>query len=151
MMAAMSAEMNKAIVRRIHEELNRGNLKIVEELYAPNYVSHVGSQTGGIREYQEYLVSHRVAFPDWHTTIEEILAVDDLVVTRVSERGTHRGEWHHRHVGRIAPTQRTVAANRIIIRRIAGGRVAEAWVSADHLGVLTQVVGTIHVGPSPAR
>ncbi len=146
----MSADEKKAIVRRIHDELNQGNLRIVEELYAPDYVSHVGNQIGGLREYKEYLVSHRKAFPDWQTTIEEILAVEDLVVTRISERGTHLGEWNHRHVGKVAATDRAVSASRIIIRRIANGRVAESWISADHLGLLTQVVGAIQTASGAA-
>src|SRR5438552_2429118 len=86
------AEGNKAIVRRIHDELNKGNLQIVDELYAPGYVSHVGHRTSGLREYKEYLRTHREAFPDWQTSIEDILADGDKVITRIHERGTHRGE-----------------------------------------------------------
>lgn len=135
----MSTEESRTIVRRIHDELNKANLAIVDELYALDYVSHVGGRTGGLREYKEYLYTHRSAFPDWHTTLDEILAEGDLVVVRVTERGTHLGEWHHRHVGRIAATGKPVASTRMIIRRIKNGKVVESWVNADHLGMLQQV------------
>ena len=135
----MSSEDNKAIVRRIHEEINRGNLGIVEELYAVGFVSHVGDRTGGLLEYKEYLTAHRAAFPDWHTTIDDLVAEGDTVVTRVSERGSHKGEWRHYYVGRIAPTHRAVSCTRIIIRRIRNGKVVESWINADHLGMLHQV------------
>ncbi len=37
----MSAETNKAIVRRIAEECyNNGNVALVDELFAANYVNH---------------------------------------------------------------------------------------------------------------
>ena len=37
----MSAEINKAIVRRMAEEVfNKGNLSMIPELVAPNYVYH---------------------------------------------------------------------------------------------------------------
>jgi predicted ester cyclase len=142
----MSSEDNKAIVRRIHDEINRGNLAIVDELYAPDYLSHVGHRTGGLPEYKEYLASHRAAFPDWHTTIEDLMADGDKVVARVSEHGSHKGEWRHRYLGRIAPTHKAVNSTRIIIRRIRNGKVVESWINADHLGMLHQVgaLGGLH-------
>jgi predicted ester cyclase len=84
----MSIADNKAIVRRIHDQLNHGHFEIVDELYAPNYVSHTRDLLG----YKADLASHRTAFPDWHTTIESLLGEGDIVISRVSERGTQRGE-----------------------------------------------------------
>lgn len=132
-------EANKAIVRRIHDELNRNNLQIVDELYSPDYVSHVGNRTSGLKEYKEYLQTHRQAFPDWETSIEEIIAEGDKVVTRISERGTHRGELRHHSMGHHPPTHKPVNSTRTIIRRIDGGKVVESWVHADHLGILNQI------------
>ena len=47
----MSAETNKAIVRRFYEEIDKGNLAILDELVAPDYLNHSprpfpGSSTG---------------------------------------------------------------------------------------------------------
>jgi len=32
-------------------------------------------------------------YPDLHLTVEDQIAEDDLVATRVTMTGTHRGEW----------------------------------------------------------
>lgn len=36
----MSLEENKAIVRRFYDEMNRGNLDIIDELVSPDYQVH---------------------------------------------------------------------------------------------------------------
>jgi len=134
-------EANKAIVRRIHDELNKNNLAIVDKLYSPDYVSHVGKHMGGLREYKEYLHAHRQAFPDWVTSIEDLMAEGDRVIARISEQGTHKGELRHRSMGHLAPTHKMVNSSRVIIRRIKDGRVVESWIHADHLGILHQLKG----------
>jgi predicted ester cyclase len=134
-------EANKAIVRRIHDELNRNNLAIVDELYSPDYVSHVGKRKGGLREYKEYLEAHQQAFPDWTTSIKDLMAEGDRVIARISEQGTHKGELRHRSMGHLAPTHKMVDSSRVIIRRIMHGKVVESWIHADHLGILHQLKG----------
>jgi predicted ester cyclase len=135
----MSQEENKAIVRRIHAELNKGNVAIVDELYSPDYVSHVGNRTSGLGEYKEYLQAHYEAFPDWQTKIDQIFADGDTVVVRVRDRGTHKGHMQHHQMGHRAATQKRVNSTRTIIRRIRDGKVVESWINADHLGILQQV------------
>jgi predicted ester cyclase len=50
------------------------------------------------------------------------------------ERSTHRGEY----LG-VAATGRQVTESGVSIYGIAGGRVAEAWVSSYDLGVMQQL------------
>ena len=88
-------EENKALVRRWWDETNRGNLDVVEELCAPDYVDHnpplpgMGEGSGAVRRANEALWA---AFPDTVHTIEEMIAERDLVVTRLRGRGTFKGE-----------------------------------------------------------
>jgi predicted ester cyclase len=144
----MSIEENKAIVRRIHEELNRGHLKIIEEFYDPAYVSHIGSRTSDLKGYRTYLENHHAAFPDWHTTIEDLFADIDYVIARVRERGTHKAPWKHHSMGRLEATHKVVESSRIIIRRFRNGKVVESWINADHLGMLHQVGAIPNAGAS---
>ena len=69
------------------------------------------------------------AFPDWRWDIEEMLAVDDKVITRYVARGTHRGEY----MG-AAPTGKEVAFTGINISRLEGGKIVESWGNSDQLG-----------------
>jgi predicted ester cyclase len=57
----------------------------------------------------------------------------DRVATRWTLRGTHRGEF-----AGIAPTGKAVSVAGIIIWRVAGGKIREAWGSYDALGLMQQ-------------
>jgi len=133
----MSAEENKAVVRRLVEDVvNRGDLAVVDEIFATNFVN-LSLATGitpdreGIKQYITIL---RSAFPDYHNIIEDLIAEGDRVVARVICRGTHRADF----MG-IAPTGRSVAFSAISIFRFAGGRVVERWNNTDDLGLLQQL------------
>jgi steroid delta-isomerase-like uncharacterized protein len=140
----LSAEENKAVTRRFLEEIfTAGNLALVEELFAPDYVLHdpsVPQEVRGPEGMKQYVAMYRAAYPDTRFTIEDQIAEGDEVVTRWVGRGTHQGEL----MG-IAPTGRVVTVTGIEIDRIAGGKIEETWVSYDALGMMQQ----LGVAPSP--
>ena len=74
------------------------------------------------------------AFPDLHTTIEQVVGEGDIVVVRGTDRGTHRGDF----MG-IAPTGRNVTVPWICIYRVTDGKITEQWISSDGLGMLQQL------------
>jgi predicted ester cyclase len=137
----MSAEGNKAMVRRVIEEgVNKKNPFVFDELISPSFVDHEadGSGPGGPEGEKELLSSVRESFPDWRWDIEDMLAVDDKVITRYVARGTHRGEY----MG-AAPTGKEVAFTGINISRLEGGKIVESWGNSEQLVWLRQ----IGVGP----
>jgi steroid delta-isomerase-like uncharacterized protein len=89
-------EENKAITRRFLEEIFAGgNLELVDELFAPNFVLHdpsVPQEVRGIEAMKQYITMYRTAYPDTHFTIEDQIAEGDRVVTRWTGQGTHQGE-----------------------------------------------------------
>jgi steroid delta-isomerase-like uncharacterized protein len=133
----MSAETNKELVRRVIEEgTNRKNLAVFDELVSTSFVDHeAGSRPGGGPEDEKELLSSVAeAFPDWRWDVEEMLAVDDKVITRYVARGTHRGEF----MG-AAPTGKEVAITGINIARIERGKIVESWGNSDQLGWMRQI------------
>jgi steroid delta-isomerase-like uncharacterized protein len=74
------------------------------------------------------------AFPDAHTTIEEMVGEGDLVAKRWTYRGTHKGEF----MG-IPATDKKIEMTAITIYRISGGKVAECWWNYDSLGMMQQI------------
>ena len=133
----MVLEQNKAIVRRLGEEVwNNGDLAVVDELVAPDFVGYGPGKrtTRGPERLKQTVLRMRTAFPDLHFTVEDELAIGDKVVTRWTGRGTHQGEWRG-----IAPTGKYVTLAGIAIRRIAGGKIVERWVNTDQLGMITQL------------
>ena len=136
----MSAEENKALARREIEEIfnAKGNLDAAaEEIYAPNYISHqpAGNEDlRGLQAIKQFVAGLRRAFPDLQITIEDQIAEGDKVVTRLTSRGTHRGElWG------IAATGREAEVSSVSTNRMEGGKIVEHWTCADRLGMMQQL------------
>jgi steroid delta-isomerase-like uncharacterized protein len=132
----MSTEDNKAKVRRIIEEAwNGGNLAVLDELVAANCVFHDSSTTfRGPEGIKQFVMMYRMAFPDVHFTIDDLIAEGERVVTRWTVTGTHKGELQG-----IAPTGKDVRVTGIVISRLAKGKVEEDWINFDALGLLQQL------------
>jgi predicted SnoaL-like aldol condensation-catalyzing enzyme len=80
--SSMSAEKNKATDRRFYEELiNRKNLAIIDELADEDFVSHFISPglPPGREGFKIFVSVFLAAFPDWHLTVDEMMAEGDLV------------------------------------------------------------------------
>jgi steroid delta-isomerase-like uncharacterized protein len=134
----MTAEVNKAIVRRLIEELwNAGNPALAEQLYAADYVRHGPHAEPPIRgseALKHFASMYLAAVPDLHHEIEDQFAREDSVVSRATARGTHRGEM----MG-IAPTGKPITFSMFLQHRIADGKIVEEWVMYDLHGILQQV------------
>jgi steroid delta-isomerase-like uncharacterized protein len=133
----MSAEENKALVRRWFAETDRGNLGIVEELCAPDYVDHnppLPGMPAGNQGVHQANVALREAFPDTIHVIEDQIAEGDKVVTRLRGRGTFRGE-----ILGLPPNGKVIEIAGISVHRVVGGKLVEHWAQADLLGFLQQL------------
>ena len=133
----MSVEENKTIELRFFEEVvNKGNLAVLDEIVAPDFVSHGGPPElpPGREGYKQFFATAHSAFPDFHSTLEDMIAEGDKVVERFTARGTHRGEW----MG-IPPTGKQMTVTGIGIHRISDGKIVEDWTSMDMLGALQQI------------
>ena len=128
----MSLEENKALVRRWIDVYNTHNLDSFDEFIAPDYVDHTNKvDREGLR--QLFIMAFN-AFPDWHETIEDIIAEGDKVWIRVNYSGTHTGDF----MG-IAPTGNKVTSTGVDIYRIVNGKLAEYWNVTDNMRFNTQL------------
>lgn len=131
---------NRLIGRRVLLEMwGAGDLSVADELYAPDYVDHVGrgpeaGRVVGAAGIKQAVRLFRAAFPDLKYVVEEQIAERDLVWSRFSATGTHLGSF----LG-MAPTGRTVAYTGMDLNRIGKGRIVESWVNYDALALLQQV------------
>ena len=142
----MSVEQDKALVRRFVEEIfNRGNMSVVDELFAPDFVEHE-ELPAGIPNDREGVIQLttmlRSAFPDFKATIDDIIAEGNKVVIRMTWRGTQKGEF----MG-VPPSGKSVAVGVIDIIRIADGQFVEHWGQMDSMGMMQQL-GVI---PAPGQ
>jgi predicted ester cyclase len=122
----MSAEENKAVVRREQEVLwnHTGDLDATKELYAAGQAEAAKQEAANFRQ----------GFPDVTSTIEDLIAEGDKVVARWRSRATHQGEY----MG-IAPTGNEVEFTGISFYRIEEGKIAESWSVEDQLGLMRQI------------
>jgi steroid delta-isomerase-like uncharacterized protein len=139
------SDANKAVVRRLIDEVNKRNLGIIDELISDDYSNNdrFGSEAPGRQGVKDTLALFLRAFPDLHETTVELVAEGDKVVHRWTSRATHRGEFRG-----IAPTNRQVNMKGIEVFRIRDGKVTERWGLADSLGLLQQLGATLNTGPA---
>jgi steroid delta-isomerase-like uncharacterized protein len=135
----MSSQENKELARRFMDEVwNKGNLGFIDEVTAPNHVSHDPASPedmgGGVEGLRRFTEMYRSAFPDIQMTVEDVIAEGDKVVTRWTARATHQGEL----MG-IPPSGNRVEVTGISIDRIEGGKVVETWSNYDALGIMQQL------------
>jgi predicted ester cyclase len=133
----MSAEQNKALIRRMVEELQSGhNLDVVDELFAADFVDHsvppgLPPDRAGVKMQFAMFFN---AFPDLHVVIRDQVAEGDRVVTRKTFHGTHQGDL----MG-IPPTSRAVAFDVIDILCVQDGKITDHWNVVDQLGLMHQI------------
>ena len=89
-------EQNKALIRNGIEEMSKKNFGILREIYAPDakiYLPSNSNEPISIEQSIQMVKSFHAAFPDFSSSIEELIAVGDKVIVRVIDRGTHEGEF----------------------------------------------------------
>lgn len=130
-----TAEENKAIIRRLYEELNKGNLNIADELIVEDYAQHsILPVPPGREGFKKFFAAFSAAFPNAHFTIEDMIAEKDKVALRFTGRFTHRGEFMGVH-----PTGKQMKMTGIDIFRLSNGKIVEHWDEVDQLGLLQQL------------
>lgn len=130
----MLIDENKDLVRRFMDEVwGQMNPETVDRFVAPDMIDHSGRGSGsdGVKRAVRLFAS---AFPDWRTTIEDLIAEGDKVALRGVASGSHRGTF----MG-VPPTGKRVTVSGIHIMRIEGGKIVEHWAEADYLGMMQQL------------
>src|SRR5215212_1698151 len=126
--AAVSAEENKALVRRLFEEVyNRGKLDVADELLAADFAWKLPGKDAPIEDYKQWIASQQAASSDLHFSIEEQVAEGEKVVTRLIGSGTH----DQKGFGEFAPSGVRITIEAIIIHRMVEGKIVEERNKAD--------------------
>ena len=130
-------EQNKALYRKLVEEWNKGNYEYLKEAYAPDYVYYFPSANPkpmSREEAIEMIKGIRAGFPDVIWSIEELVVVGDMVITRNIFRGTQNGTFQG-----IPPTGNKIEPSSIIVARIRDGMIVEEREEYDALTMMQQL------------
>ena len=123
----MSLEENKKIVRKSIEVINTKDLSSIEQMVAPDFVDHTRKMQGS-EGLKQFLFMIYKSFPDFHLTIEDIIAEGDKVWVRLTITATHTGQF----LG-LAPTGKKFTEPSVWIYRIANSKIIEGWDVQDEL------------------
>jgi predicted ester cyclase len=130
-------EQNETLVRTVFDGLNKRNMTVYQEMYAPEYGWHFPSNNpkGMTREEEAAFVKVLIAgFPDMHWDIKEMVVHGDMVVVRFTSGGTHTGEYQG-----LLPTGKKAEASGLWMGRIINGKIAEGREDYDVLGMMQQL------------
>jgi len=132
----MSTETNKAIVRRyIEQVINEQRYDLADEFFIDTVELHgVGPGIIGRTALAEFYATFGAAFPDWHMTIDDMLAEGDKIVVRYTANGTHQGE-----IQGIPATGKPYTQIGIVIYQLTNGKIVEGWLQTDMLSMMQQL------------
>jgi len=132
----MSTEENKAIVRKLFDELfNKGNPAAAKEVVANDYIDHspMTAPAPGAEGFGQRTVTLRTAFVS-ECIFGEFLAEGDLVSFSWTLSGKHNGP-----LAGQAPTGKHLVLTGINIERMKHGIIIEHWSQFDLAGVMRQI------------
>ena len=133
----MSAEENKALIRRLVDEVyNDNDLDVLDKLVAQDIINHsaVPEHQHGIEGFRHVNEWVRAAFSDVHYEIEDMIAEGDMVACRITVSGTQDGEFQGN-----PPTGKRFSVDHVHWHRLADGKLVERWAVRDDLGAAQQL------------
>ena len=136
----MSQETNIATTKRMGEAVNKGDLNILNEVFAPDVKDHdpAPDQGKGPEGFIKFFTQFRNAFPDLKIAVEQMVADEDKVAIAYTVTGTQEGPFQG-----IPPTGRKIKARGVQIAKFnSDGKVTERWGSSDEAGILQQIGAT---------
>jgi len=139
----MSEEENKAIAHRYYREImNEGNMAVIDELMAPDFIFTIPTHPEpyhGPQGFKQLVGMLHGAFADIHFTVEDMLAQGDTVVAHWTGSGTHTGGPLHTVLGNIQAKGEAFTIDGMTWLRIVNGKIEESLANEDTLGLLTQL------------
>jgi predicted SnoaL-like aldol condensation-catalyzing enzyme len=118
------SEQNKRVLRRFFREVwSEGNLALVDELFARDWMGH--APLGELSEpaaLKQLVAAQRRTFPDLRITVEAQIAEGDMVATRWTAHRTRQV---------TAETSQSEMSSGMTLARLACGKIVEDWTSWD--------------------
>jgi steroid delta-isomerase-like uncharacterized protein len=130
----------RALIQRMYDETNNGNIEILNELLAPDFVSYGGAGFQDLHGPEAFINLYRTfvaAFPDLKFDVKQIVVSDDdWAAVRGLQTGTHLGNF----LGMVPATGKAVAwTGTATFKFDANGKISERWQDLDNLSLFQQL------------
>lgn len=120
------------IARYWREFWTEGRLEVAHEVYAPRFRQNSDELTRDA--FIEGAAAWRAHFTDFRADVDELFSVGSRVISRVTYRGTHTGDFK-----RVPATGRPFELTGIDIFEFEAGEVTRHWHETDHLELFLQL------------
>jgi steroid delta-isomerase-like uncharacterized protein len=133
----MSAEESKATMHRYLGVFEQGNIDLLDELLAPDYINHTPATPDlptGPEGVKGVVSMFRSAMPDLRVVVEDMIAEGDKVATRYTLEGTHEGELFG-----VPPTGQRLSIKSFTAERVSECKILEHWRVSDNLDMMPQL------------
>ncbi len=129
----------EAFLRIVNEAFNAGNVDVLSEILAPEFVSHSPNGDNNRDTSMAIIAAYRAAMPDLVLTPQVVIADGDFVAGIMQFEGTFTDPLSMPN-GTLPPSQQPVSFVMQSIHRFnQNGQSVEEWLSWDNLAVLTQL------------
>ncbi len=134
----MAVEKNKELVRRFfNEALDRNDVGLLDDMFNENCVFYRGDLDepvrglGGVRAIGE---KRALLYRDFETEIHSVIGEGDLVASRQTHTGVHRGEFPT-PIGTFDVKDRPIEWSSQVFFRFEGDKISEVRVARDELAL----------------
>ncbi len=131
-------EQNMEIIKRLGEEISKGNVEIFKELCAPEFAYYSASVSPEPISLDGIIEAFKMEFQgfpnDYNGEFHELIAKGDKVIARYTVTGTHEGEYYG-----IPATGNKIEFGVIDIFHIKEGKIVEIREEIDSLGLMMKL------------
>jgi predicted ester cyclase len=128
---------NKNMVIELTKAFNERNLSAIDKLVAKDIKEHRPGAGQGVEATKGFLLALQTAFPDFKTTLNQIVAEGDKVIVLTNTTGTHKGPFVF--APGIQPTGKVLSFQTADLYRIENGKIAEHQDVIEIMGMLQRM------------
>jgi predicted ester cyclase len=131
------SEENAALLRRAWAAYSTGDADGFADCVTEDWQGHAPSgETTTVDDERKTMAVHRIAFPDKHTEIHQIVSNSELAACYCTTTATHTGPYLD-----LQPTGYRVSVDEMMFNLIRDGRIAETWAMTGGPGFYRQLTG----------
>ncbi|MBA7669903.1 hypothetical protein ES703_78041 [subsurface metagenome] len=147
----ITEEEAKSFMDAVLDIWNEGNLALIDEHYATDYVRHyvdIYEDIVGIDAFKQWITNARTIWPDFNVTQEgEMIFKDDKIVSRWIAEGTNTGPLIM-PFGTFPSTGKKVRFYGVFIIHVIEEKIVEEWIYLNQASLLQQL-GFTFTPPQP--
>lgn len=135
----MEAVHKETIIRIVEEGFNQGNLDVIDEFFAPDYVNHIpGNNIENRDDFKAFISDFRGGLPDFEATVGMFVAEDDWIAFHFTMSGTFENEIAS--LPGLPPNGEVVELLvNVILQFNEDGQIINEWDVGDNFPFLMQL------------